>query len=369
MIKICHMTSVHAPEDMRIFKKECVSLAKAGYETYLIQQGDSYEKNGVHIVGIGSPPKNRMSRMLKTTKKVYKAAQKVDAEIYHFHDPELLHYGLKLKKKGKRVIFDNHENTATSIKEKYYIPWILRYVVYVFYSWYERHICNKLDAVIYVSPNFKEYNECLNKNNILLPNYPIVESDSFSFPNPNSNKLIFAGTIVPTWSHHNIIKAIESIDGIEYTLCGSCIDEYLAELKRLPGWKKVNYKGRISHEEVKEEMQSSLIGFALMQPHLNSVGHQGTLGNTKLFEEMMAGLPVISTDFELWKPIVEGNKCGICVDPFNVADIRSAIIHLLENREEAINMGKRGRELIIKQYNWGVEEPVLFELYKRLTME
>ena len=51
MIRVCHMTSAHDPEDIRIFHKECVSLAKAGYEVYLVERGESYEKNGVHIVG------------------------------------------------------------------------------------------------------------------------------------------------------------------------------------------------------------------------------------------------------------------------------------------------------------------------------
>ena len=97
MIKVCHMTSAHGPEDVRIFHKECVSLAKAGYDVYLVERGDSYEKNGVHIVGVGQPSGGRLSRMTSFAKKVYQAALALDADIYHFHDPELLPYGLKLK--------------------------------------------------------------------------------------------------------------------------------------------------------------------------------------------------------------------------------------------------------------------------------
>ena len=102
MFKVCHMTSAHGVEDIRIFHKECVSLAKAGYDVYLVERGESYEKDGVHIVGVGEILKSRRKRMTEGAKKVYEAARAVDADIYHLHDPELLPYGLKLKKQGRR---------------------------------------------------------------------------------------------------------------------------------------------------------------------------------------------------------------------------------------------------------------------------
>lgn len=74
MIKVCHMTSAHDPEDIRIFHKGCVSLAKAGYDVYLVQPGDSYEKNGVHLVGLSAPAQGRMERFLYSAKNAYKKA-------------------------------------------------------------------------------------------------------------------------------------------------------------------------------------------------------------------------------------------------------------------------------------------------------
>ena len=117
-MKVCHMTSAHDPEDIRIFHKECVSLAKNGYDVYLVERGDSYEKNGVHIVGVGTIPDSRLQRMTQGARRVYEAALALDCDIYHFHDPELLPYGVMLKKKGKKVIFDSHENTVEQIMEK-----------------------------------------------------------------------------------------------------------------------------------------------------------------------------------------------------------------------------------------------------------
>ena len=365
MIKVCHMTSVHSPEDVRIFKKECCSLVKAGYETYLVEQGDSYDKNGVHIIGVGKQEGNRLLRFLKMGRRVYKAALDVDADVYHFHDPELLGFGLKLKRKGKKVIFDSHENTAMFIKEKTYIPKWVRNIIYILYKAYEKRVCNKLDAVIYVSPNLKDYFSTLNKEIVMLPNYPIIDNE-YTSPNLNSNKLSFAGMITSLWSHSNIIMAMEDIADVSYTLCGRGSEKYLQELQKLPGWKKVNYKGKIPHEQVASVLNDSFAGVALLQPHLNSMGNEGTLGCTKLFEEMMAGLPVLCTNFKLWKPIVEGNDCGICVDPNNVDEIKKAILFLLNNKEKARKMGEHGRKAVLNTYNWEQEEKDLFSLYDRL---
>jgi len=103
-LKIAHLTSVHARYDIRIFHKECVSLAKAGYDVTLVVadgKGDE-EKNGVTIVGVGQKPKSRIKRMILTVTKVYKAAKRKDADVYHFHDPELLPVGWLLQRKGKK---------------------------------------------------------------------------------------------------------------------------------------------------------------------------------------------------------------------------------------------------------------------------
>ena len=84
------MTSVHPPEDIRIFRKECVSAAKAGHQVTLIQSGESYEKDGVTVVGFGTLKGNRLARMLRGPKLVYQKALLADADLYQFHDPELI---------------------------------------------------------------------------------------------------------------------------------------------------------------------------------------------------------------------------------------------------------------------------------------
>ena len=86
----------------------------------------------------------------------------------------------------------------------------------------------------------------------------------------------------------------------------------------------------------------------------------------KMFEYMAAGIPVIASNFKLWKSIVEENNCGICVDPQNHKEITSAVEKLLKNPEIANEMGKNGQKIVKEFYNWKNEEKKLITFYKSL---
>src|SRR5271165_3550775 len=124
--RVVQMTSVHPPFDVRIFHKECKSLAMAGYDVTLIAPHSSGDQiiDGVklHTVPL---PRERRERMTKTIPAVYRAAIEEDAEIYHFHDPELMPVAMLLKLRGKTVIYDVHEDYASNMR-KQWIPTALQ---------------------------------------------------------------------------------------------------------------------------------------------------------------------------------------------------------------------------------------------------
>ena len=362
MYKVCHVTSAHEKESVRIFHKECVSLAKAGYDVTLVQQGESYDKSGVHIVGFGAVASNRIKRMLLTSRAAYKKAVEVNADIYHLHDPELLPYALKLKRRGKQVVFDSHEHTAEAILEKEWLPATIRKAVYSLYDRYQKGICRKIDGIISVTPNIIRYFMECNPNTCQVANYPILKTEPQA-PREKNKRVVFAGGISRQWNHHTIIQALEANPDCRYCLCGPS-GKYLDTLKQLHAWSQVDYMGKIPHAQVADELAQSSIGMALLSPGRNTDWQNGTIGNTKIFEEMMAGLPVICTDFVLWKEFVDRYQCGICVDPTNVDEIASAIRYLLDHPEEAKQMGENGRRAVKEEFNWGVEEKKLFALYE-----
>lgn len=365
MIKVCHVTSAHPPEDIRIFHKECVSLAKVGYDVYLVEQGESYDKSGVHIVGFGQPGKSRMDRMLNCTKRAYEKALQVDADVYHLHDPELLPYGKKLKKLGKKVIFDSHEHTAEAIYEKEWLPGFVRSGVYHAYSAYQTSICKKLDAVVTVTPNIVAYFRRINPQTVQVANYPVY-SDSAPIAADQQKRVVFAGGISKQWNHHVLLEALEQVPQCRYCLCGIADGAYLSQLQQFPAWSQVDYLGKIPHQQVAGQLASSMAGIALLAPGRNTDWNNGTIGNTKIFEEMMAGLPVICTDFALWREFVERYHCGICVDPSNVQQIKDAVCFLMEHPDQAREMGENGRQAVKEEFNWSVEEKKLTALYEEI---
>ena len=94
MSRVCHLTSVHSPRDPRILKKECHSLANAGYEVHLIACSDKYVDLKPVIFHSIPIPRNRLIRMTITVLRIFSQALKIKGSLYHFHDPELIIIGL-----------------------------------------------------------------------------------------------------------------------------------------------------------------------------------------------------------------------------------------------------------------------------------
>ena len=315
-VKVCHVTSAHRSNDTRIFHKECISLAKAGYEVYLVANGNSYTKEGVHVIGIGKHHSKRMKRMLHTSRKIFKAAVNVDADIYHLHDPELLQFALKLKRKGKKVIFDSHEDYLLTISGKRWIPNIFKSIVVLFYVAYEKFVCSKLDGIVvcyhWTEERMKKYCE----HTMMILNYPIIDNNKAK-PSANFNNkraISFAGGITAQWCHKQILEALGKLTGVRYELAGKLVGKYGLGLQEMKEWELVKYHGVLSIEKYFQVYANSSIGIALLDYIPQCKGTAGNLSNTK-FYDMYAGLPLLCTDFILWKEIIEKEQCGICVNP------------------------------------------------------
>lgn len=369
-VKICHVTSAHSTDDVRILKKECTSLAEDNkYNVFLVGRGKSWGYKNVKIVGVGDPPDNRLERMTKFAKKVVDSAIKLDADIYHLHDPELLRHVAKFKRFGKKVIFDSHENILDSIDDKTYMPLLVRKIFKLYYKYLQRSVLRKVDGIVVVTPQMIDNYTIYNDNVFLIPNYPILSNKFFKQNDKiKKGRLIFAGGISEQWSHREIINAINRIDGVEYYIFGVADDNYLNELKKLDGWKKVYFGGKISHEEVQKELNNAQFALALLKPSKNTFYTEGTLGNTKIFEAMENGIPLIATNFKLWKPIVEDGNCGVCVDPSDEKLIEESIRKAISFKEEKYNkMRLNCKKTVMDVYNWEKAKKELIDLYKCLT--
>ncbi len=373
MYKICHVTSAHKSTDVRIFEKECTSLAKnPDYKVYLVAQGDSYTKNTGRVLCPGVMLSSRKERMLEFSRAVAKKALKVNADVYHFHDPELLQFVGAFVKKGKKVIFDSHEDVADSILDKEYMPVPVRIGAKSVYDVVQKTVLKKCSYIITTTPHIVAKLKRYNPNVAMITNYPIIDEEfekQFDGCEKFAKSLFFAGGIQYQWTHNNIVNAIADLDGVTYELYGSSDDGCLDEIKTLKGWEKVNYHGSVPFAQVQEALHKAGIGMALLKPSHNTGGMLGTIGNTKLFEAMNAGLPVICSDFKLWKKIVEGNNAGICIRYNDEQALKDAIIKLTEDEQLYRQMGENGKRIVREKYNWASQERKLMQVYKKVLGE
>lgn len=362
-IRVCHFTSAHPSDDVRIFHKECVTLAEAGFHvTLVVANGKEEVVQGVNIVSANVPPAGRYSRMLKTSRSVYKKALSLDADIYHFHDPELLPYGLKLKKRGKKVIFDAHEDVSKQIMGKFWINKYLRKIASVSFHSYENYIAKRLDYILTATPFIRDRFLEVNKNSIDINNYPMLSElqDESDWKN-KKNEICYIGGMTKIRGIEELVDAISLVEGIKLNLAGDFDQEsFKNELMAKPAWtEKIIAHGLVSRKETAKIMAESKIGIVTFLPLPNHVDAQPN----KMFEYMSAAIPVIGSDFPLWREIIIKNKCGICVDPENPAEIAEAIVRIISDEEKSKEMGRNGRRMILEKYNWSIEAKKLIGVY------
>jgi glycosyltransferase involved in cell wall biosynthesis len=364
------MTTVHYPFDTRIFYKEALSLQNAGYNIVLVAPHNKNETvAGIRIISLKNI-KNRFLRMLISPLAAYKKAKFENADIYHIHDPELLPAGRLLKRHGKTVIYDMHENLPKQILHKWWIKPYLRKCLALLASMSEKCLLSGI-PVIFAEHSYKKDYLWINNYTTIL-NMPLKE-----WLNPSKKDDNFAGRITIGYmgkvsrirGSEITIEALAALRhrGIEIKF--ECIGyaENTHKEKLLELCRKYSLHGITFHGHMPATKGWNIIGqcdicLALLHPIPNYIESYPT----KLFEYMSLGIPVIASNFPLWREIIESNNCGICVNPLNPEEISEAIDKLASNPDLAAKMGRNGRRAVEERYNWRNEEKKLYEFYEKL---
>lgn len=374
--KIIHLGYFHRYDDIRILKKECISLYKTGkYELIYITSNRNCEMrnefyNGVKIDVLPLTDR-RFIRLFKYIKDAYNKISEEEPDACHIHEFILFPIIKKLKRRNIKVILDLHENDVEDRSEQFSKKFgtFLGKIFHRFIIYYEKRAVLQSDAVISVTPQIVNRIKVYGKPSFLIPNYPQIDKSVYikekEYQGIKNFNVCFAGGISGIWNLENILEALAEIKNVSFLLAGRIEDKYLEILKKYPAWQKTKYYGVISHEDVKNKIYAeSLIGLALLKYDVGWLGKDGTLGNTKIFEYMQAGLAVICTDFRLWNEIVDKHQCGIMVNPNSVEEVKSAINKLLNNPELIYKMGQNGKKAIEEEYNWDVVKFELIKLYE-----
>lgn len=368
-IRIAHLTSVHPAFDVRIFHKECKSLARAGNMVGIIVAGDCNELvDGVRIASVPKS-KGRLSRMTRTVWRVYRAAVKQQDEVYHIHDPELIPVGLLLRLRGFKVIYDVHEDMARNLLGKDYVPQWLRKPLAWVVGRIEGLACRHFSGVVAATPAIARRFERHNPRTCTVNNFAKLEEfrSSNGYPwNERAQSVAYVGGIGRKNCIGEIVEALSMLPGsfqATLKLLGCFDSETLREeVSRHAGWARVEELGFVDRARVREVLGQVRAGLVVCAPDPDSVD---SLPN-KMFEYMAAGIPIIASDFPLWREIVVREGCGLLVDPLNPRTIAEAIEYVLTHPEETQTMGCAGRKAVEERYNWEVEEKKLLALYANL---
>ena len=372
-MKIAHLTNVHPRGDTRIRVKEVGTLAQAFGEpvTLIVQdgKGDSVEEGGrVRVIDTGPPPENRLARMTIGVWRMGRATLAARPQVAHFHDPELMILGFALKCLGYRVVYDAHEDVPRQMLVKFWLPaWVRGPVSWVMagVEWLAGRV---FDAIVAAEPEIaKRFPPA---KTVLVQNFSIPAEFETEQALPYQERpphFAYIGAISLLRGAREMVEALGCAnpnDRVRLRLAGVFQPAALqAEIETMPNWAQVEFLGWTDRKRTAELLSSVRAGLATLHP---TQKYQDAYP-VKMFEYMAAGLPVIASDFPLWRRLMErGGKSGILVNPQDPQAIAQAMQWILEHPAEAEEMGRRGREAARQYYNWEREAEKLIALYQNL---
>jgi glycosyltransferase involved in cell wall biosynthesis len=303
--------------------------------------------------------------MVRVPRDILRKALELGVDVCHLHDPELLTIALPLKKRGVAVIYDAHEDGPRQILGKHYLPPSVRRTIAFWVERYEGFVAKRIDGVIAATPTIRQRYAAIQPNSQDVNNYPLL--DEFADADPTAlkrNEVCYVGGIAGIRGIREMVRALETCrsNAVLNLIGGFSEPATELEVKGYPGWERVRHQGVVGRAGVAAALSISVAGLVTLHPTPNYLDSLPI----KMFEYMAAGIPVVASNFPLWRSIIEAHACGLCVDPMDVSQIAEAIDWLIDNPEKAVRMGANGRRAVLDVFNWSREQEKLRVFYECL---
>jgi len=368
MKKIVHVTTVHNNRDTRILYRQCRSLARAGYEVVLVAPGSRAETvEGVRVVPLGVS-RSRMHRLFGLAAKAIRRAFLEKADVYHFHDPELVPWMQLLRLvTNKPVVFDVHEDLVKSIQNKLWIPSVFRPVVALLAI-----LLLRLSVGMQIVLAELSYGESIGwvEDPTFVLNFPALDMFPELSGKYQRHSLVYLGDLTAARGLEEMLSVHRELSSgdiaVDLHLIGpasSPLAKGLSAIRR--NGSEVIVHGRLPQPDALDIVARSHIGLALLHPIPNYMHSYPT----KLFEYMGCGVPWVASNLPLNTEIAEKYRCGFSVDPFNISKTAEVIRGLLLDEQRRVSMGRDGYDAVHTELNWGNQEKNLLALYSRLLSD
>jgi glycosyltransferase involved in cell wall biosynthesis len=362
---VTHLTTVHQPTDPRIVHKQLRTLHEAGYETHLIAPGGQTEPvSGVRMHAL--PPIRGRYRRVLLHRPAYQTACKIGADCYHIHDPELIPLAYALKRTtGACILYDMHEDY------RWHGPVEGRLIRML-----ERWGFQWIDHVVLAEESYASVVATADVASTFIGNY--VQPYDDGLPPHRTElaapmRLLYTGVVAERRGLLHMIDVVEQSRAAdlpaELDVVGVChhadqrqrADELIAQYGLGRYIRRVGWSSYVPASTMEPYYQAADVGLALFDPAPNYVRSMPT----KFFEYVHFGLPILCSDFPLWRQFVERHDCGAVVPP---GDIEAALTVLRRwytepDRYRALSEAAR---TAAAQYQWDIMGERLVRLYDRL---
>lgn len=374
-MKVAICSTVHQHDDSRVYHRQAVTLADHFDVTIYICAPFDEKKIHPTLFIKGFPIWRKKTDRIKNYFLMIKYLFRSDADVFIFHDPELILLIPFVKIfKRKKTIYDIHENYHGLIREKKWIPAPLRNAVEFTYALVEKLVFKFTDMIWYPVKDIEDYyNRYKSLNKLMVRNVPRLSQfgENHGLNEDPKNQFVFVGTMGRDRGLNEIIEAFSLFskhnNNYQLLLAGGFYSTaYENEIKSLISSlqmdEKIKLLGKIPYQQVPQLVGESKVGILNHLPTHNYI-HSLPI---KLFEYLVMGVPVIASNFQNFKDVLEVNDCGVCVDPVDTEDISRAMKDLVSDETRRKQRGVNGRHVVHNDYNWEKEETRLIQAINAL---
>lgn len=340
-LRVLHVTSVHRPDDGRIFHKEVLALRAAGANAT--------------VLGLARRPAR--SRRLVAGWRLMAEARRRRADIVHIHDPELLPAAWLLRRLTRRpVIYDAHEYLGQTTRTKPWIPGLLRLPAAVAVERIERTLAGRVDAVVAVTEDMAIGFAEAGMRSVSVANF--APRSRFPEPGPPDGPLVvYAGALDTSRGLDLMLEAFPMVDapGARLLLAGPGTPPVLPP--------RVTHIGPVPYDEVPAVLaRAAVIWIPLRRTPNNDRGRL-----TKVMEAMASGRALVASNLTRTAATVGQAGCGLIVPHDDPGAHAAALTELLRDPVRAARMGAAGRAAFLERMTFEGEAAKLVALYAEVA--
>lgn len=358
-----HVTTAHRADDVRIFERECRSLAATGrYDVYLAAAGEIPADAGVTLIPLTPAPKSRAGRFTHGPRKAFALTKAVAVDLWHFHDPELLPVAYELARSGHLVLWDAHEDYVSQFTEagaKGWVPWPARKAVragtHALLKQVDKHAAGVIAATPTIASRYS------NRRTVVVGNEARLEDFSGCRPNFDSKRILFTGFVGPSHLFGELVEAVRSLPQVQLAVAGREPDPQVWSAAQAILGPRLKHLGWLDRPNLAEAISGSSLGVALYAPAPSYMRTDGS--PTKVFEFAAAGLPTIGTPNPSVTRLLQESGAGFLAPGFSPSDLRAAISRALSDPGLWRDASSSALRWAVSQGGWLQSELRLLNLY------